>query len=354
MIKRLISLREHWWLQMGSVLVMLYLFIKYLDRIINRFSSIYVDPDQVLMMFAAQEFSKGRFHMPRFFGQNYGSMLESIIAVPLSFLSYESALSISTCLLWLLPFALMLRMFGSSLKTAMVILLWLLIMPVEYAFLGTMPRDFVSGIAVTSLAFIIFKKEKNWALFLIGFICLTGWSFNANAALLGGVITIFKIASKKDNWLKTSMLIGAGYGVGFIAHLTLQFYLSLHPEWIVHEAWPTSFDLNLISVALSKLDVMWAALTPFIYKKAWIYVVLFAGIITWSIIKNNKPVLWAALTLIFLLVASFAMPKVHDGYLSIFSPYERMFLALPVVVLFLILHLNLHKKWPVMILLLIG
>ena len=65
------------------------------------------DDDQALMWYGTVHFAHGHFPEPCFFGQNYGSMLESLLAVPLYYLKcpLNYALPLITLLLSLVPFA---------------------------------------------------------------------------------------------------------------------------------------------------------------------------------------------------------------------------------------------------------
>src|ERR1700744_3370283 len=42
----------------------------------------FIDNDQPIMWLGTEDFSKGIFHEPRFYGQSYNTMLEALLAVP--------------------------------------------------------------------------------------------------------------------------------------------------------------------------------------------------------------------------------------------------------------------------------
>ncbi|MBK6370200.1 MAG: hypothetical protein IPF64_10360 [Flavobacteriales bacterium] len=54
------------------------------DRMIlvHLFGSRYVSTDEAVQWHAAMDYSKGLFHGPFFYGQNYGPMLEALITAP--------------------------------------------------------------------------------------------------------------------------------------------------------------------------------------------------------------------------------------------------------------------------------
>ncbi len=339
------------WFERGVAIILFLLFANYLHKVFTEYSMVYVDPDQLLMMFGTQEFLAGRFHMPRFYGQDYGSMLESYLAVPFAGLSLEVALPIASTILLLMPFLLIVWKTSRSPRALTFMLVWLLILPVEYFFIGTIPRDFVSGLAITSIALLFISSRKRIGLVLFGFFCLAGWSFNQNAALLGATITIYHIFAVQHDRTKRFVWISVGYVIGLVGHVGLQTYLAAHPEWIVHHAWPIQFHFELIAKGLSNLDTYWGALTPFAYRKSFVLVIFLVSI---AVFTQNKAVRFATFGLILLTVLSFGVPKVHDGFISIFSPYERMFLALPVALFFLLIASEWHHRIPLIALLVIG
>ena len=353
-MERIFNLFKSEWTRRSALLILLILVLHYLLQVFEEFSSVWVDSDQLLMMFGTSEFLNGRFHQPRFFGQDYGSMLESFIAMPFAGLSLELALPIATCLLWLIPYVLIVRQVDNRLNSWLLLLVWVLILPVEYAFIGTMPRDFVSGIAVTSIALVFFNGHKPVSLFLFGLFCLLGWSTNQSAALFGATITILKVFRNQNETQYRIGWIASGYLAGLLIHLTVQHYIGLHPEWIVHRAWPLSFQFDLLGKALKGLDTHWAALTPFMYRKSWIYLLILALIIVQSLVVKNRGLSLAITGLVLIVGISMGMPKIHDGFRSIFSCYERMFMALPVSVFFLVVVAKWHRRIPTLAFLMVG
>ena len=78
----------------------------YRGAILFKYSFYYVDDDQALMWYGTVSFAHFDFHEPCFFGQSYGSMIESLLAVPFYFLHIplKVALPVSTLIFTTLPF----------------------------------------------------------------------------------------------------------------------------------------------------------------------------------------------------------------------------------------------------------
>ena len=64
-----------------SAVWLLVLLYRYLT--LQNFGFVYVDADQTVMWSGLLDYSSNTWHEPRFYGQNYNSMLESLLAVPL-------------------------------------------------------------------------------------------------------------------------------------------------------------------------------------------------------------------------------------------------------------------------------
>ena len=56
--------------------------ILYKLYILEKFGFKYTDSDQSIMWLGAKDYSNGIFHEPRFYGQDYNTMLESLFSVP--------------------------------------------------------------------------------------------------------------------------------------------------------------------------------------------------------------------------------------------------------------------------------
>ncbi len=51
-------------------------------NVLHEFGFQYPDSDQAIMWQGAVDFAQGIFHEPRFYGQDYNTMIESLFAVP--------------------------------------------------------------------------------------------------------------------------------------------------------------------------------------------------------------------------------------------------------------------------------
>ena len=156
-----------------SVLFVLVIVDRYF--ILEKFAWVYTDSDQSIMWAGLSDYSNGIFKEPRFYGQNYNTFLEAFLAVPLfeRGIRPNVALPLITSFLALLPFVI-LSLFTllkkSNLIMSLLILAMPLMLPVSYGMLTSMPRGFVTGIAIAGLAGVgAFYIRSNWWYFTMFF-----------------------------------------------------------------------------------------------------------------------------------------------------------------------------------------
>lgn len=317
-----------------STIALWLVFGLYFISLLVSFSFEYTDIDQVLMWYGAHEFREFDFHMPRFFGQNYGSMLEALVAVPLFFLPDHIALPLATTVLMLLPYILILRHFKFERKALIAVAFLLAVMPMEYLMIATMPRDFMTGLAITSLAIPFLRNERWWARMLIGLFCILGWSANNNSALFGAVISVYAVVRQSGIDWRSTWKIGLGYALGFGAHLLISSFGKNHPEYIVHIAWAFHYHWKQVWDGWTNFDRHFRWLTPVLHGQGWFVMLLFPALVGWFFYRGKRAQAWSGVALVVLILAVFGILKVHDGYDSVFLAHERMFLALPVCMAF--------------------
>jgi hypothetical protein len=315
-------------------------------KIFEKFSFVWTDMDQLKMWVGVNEIRDGNIHMLRYYGQDYGSMLEAWLATPFVWVDLATLLPIISYALLLTPYVILIVVGGNNnrLITALFTLSILASMPSEYIMIGSMPRDMVTGVAISSLAFLI--RGTRWRdLAIFAFFLVIGWSFNANAAIIVAVGLSWKSASLYNQGL-TRKVLGLLFGVSIalMCHRALDYYYTIHSELIVHHKWPIIFDINYLIEGLSNIDRHFSNISPYFHHKGSIYVGLIAVGVFYSIRQRRSEIAFGLATLVIILIVSLAVTKVHDASTSIFFSYERMFLALPVSLLFLFLKFRVEQR----------
>lgn len=315
--------------------------------ILNSFAFEFTDSDQTIMWLAAKDYSQGFFHEPRFYGQDYNTMLEALLAVPLLFagLPVFKALPIVTSCLTILPFILLslLSYFNRSKPAAVLILCIPLLLPPEFEMLTSISRGFVTGVAVASICAIpLFVNQSKTNLFFAGLAMVTGYSVNANSILFS--IPCFFLLFM-NNYDKRIFYIYSGIGItiGLCIHILVALFYIRHPNIIVH-SFESEFSFSYLWRGITHLDLFFNYLTPILKKQGWIILVLFALISFFLFRKKKYKEALTLIVIILIIILPFSASKIHDGTTSVFFHHARMYLSVPLLLALSISFLEIKRK----------
>ncbi|MFZ1687621.1 MAG: hypothetical protein WAU70_09380 [Flavobacteriales bacterium] len=316
--------------------------------ILHQFGYRFVDDDQAIMWNGGVEMAHGRFHEPCFYGQSYNTMLEGLVAVPLLWAGVgpDVALPVMTSVLTLFPFVLLCAALvrQRAYVPAAFMLAFPVALPPEYGMITSMPRGFVTGVFLSALAVLPLFSTRSIFLLLAPFFAILALFANPNAALgVAPPALLIMLRYRSDRRLYLLGMAGA-VPAAILYYLGHHFY-DVRPEYVVHSAWELSFSVR---------DIQWSnlrfldELSPFLWGKGWFVLILLILLgIALGLKRQWKPAI-ALVIGIALLVASFGLNKVHDGIPSVFMPWARMFLAVPVLLALFIAQLNVRPpQWAV-------
>jgi hypothetical protein len=315
--------------------------------VLSHFAFRHTDDDQVLMWYASSEFAHLRFHEPRFFGQNYGTMFEGLMAAPFVALGAPHAfvLPIVTSVLALTPFALL----AARARARAAYLTFLLCaalplaMPLRYHLISSLPRGFVTGAFFASLtvAFAL-GSDRPRGYLATGFLAVFSVSVLPNAVLL--VLPIALVSLFRQGRDRRFLLCaGLGASLAVLLHLAVQRFYSTHAAYrffsdnLARSIPEVSFNsaqllCELVNADRHFRDVMPAGLGgPF-----GMFVVLALPSLVLLLLKARTAAGATALSSLLVLL-SLGNPRVATGDESIFYPWSRHFLPLPVLFLLSVL-----------------
>ncbi|MBK8499120.1 MAG: hypothetical protein IPL52_09945 [Flavobacteriales bacterium] len=204
-----------------------------------------------------------------------------------------------------------------------------------------MPRGFVSGIFLASLAVLPLFSARGIFLLLSPFFAILALFANPNAALVllpAGVLILLRYYSDRRFYLYGA---AGALPAAILCYLAHRFY-DLRPHYQVHflPALEYKFD-----------DIHWDDLkymdevSPLLWGKgSFVFVILALMAVAFGVCRQWKPAI-AALSGIVLLVAAFGFNKVHDGMASVFFPWARMFLAVPFLIALLATQFKGRSPW---------
>ncbi len=322
-------LSSFWWLLLLGVIdrtIMLFIF-----------GFTYVGDDDGVIWTAAVDFGHGIFRWPYFYGQDYGPMLEALIAAPFvrTGLPPHLVMPIATSLLALLPywsFAIWHHRRGRPGAAALFALMPIML-PVEFGLMTTITRGFVTGIApLAALLWIMDVRSDNVRALFIGTTLSIAWFVNPNSLVFTVGFAGWYVCSDPKPVLR-GLFIGIGSIPGLLAHLSAQAYCAAHRDRIVNTIYDWRMEFHAVGIpeSLSMLDEHFAWLAPVIWPFGQLAGELLIVLLIAAIWKRAWPTvagLTLSTTLIFL---SFAFAKTHDGAHNVFFPLSRMFLALPLL-----------------------
>lgn len=348
-------------LQTALVLVIAGLLLFDRLRLAQLFLFKFSDEDQTLEWYAAHELLRGHIPEPCFYGQSFNSCLEGMLAAPLVavHVPYWIAVPTVTVLLGLFPFLLMAWIAWRHKRYGMAALALLvpLILPVRYAMIAGMPRGFVPGIAVAILpSLLLIPASRNLdageephlafghprlRFFLIGMLAIVALTLNANSSILLAGAAVYAVGTHWRNWrfwlfASLGWLIGAIYPLG--AYL---FYYVSHDDYRMHLRARTfgwtkeAFDSFFRDVTVPLGDFVPAGLP--VSATAWIVGGAFAAVVLWLVVRRRWIAAAAGLAAIGFTILTFAYERVHEAKPSVFYPFGRMYLALPVLLVWLVL-----------------
>ena len=311
-----------------------------IDRaiVIGGFGGRYVSSDDGVIWVAAMHYGQGIFHGPYYYGQNYGPMLEALIAAPFTRLGIPLwwLMPIVTTVLGLLPywsFALWHQKHGRTAAAACFAALPML-MPVEFSMMTTMSRGFITGLApLAFLPWILDIRNATMRTLLTGMVVAAAWYINPNSVIFSAAYLCWYVITQRP-WTKHMLLAASGLLPAVLAHWYSQEWCEAHPERASHYLDPRTllFEPVQFSAAVSYLDGHFRWLMPLLWPYGSLTVVLLAGMVLLSVRDGRADRTTSLLVALLLIAYSLGTWKTQDGEDWVFFPLSRMFLAMPLLI----------------------
>jgi hypothetical protein len=340
--------------QVVSVCFYLFIGIAVLTRVLMfaHLNMNYIDTDQPLMWLGATDYSNGIFHEPRYYGQNYNTFFEGLLAVPLIWLKVPVyyAVPAVTQFLFLFPFlftAIYLFMDKKKIH-ALLVLSVILCLPAGYDIMNSLSRGFVTGLFFNSFFILSICNPRNLKFLLLNTIlAVAGYFANPNSLIVTApFFTYFYLLNfQRKQYYFICLAAIIEYS---LLYLLLDRFYSIHPEYKVFTL-RVDFSLPFFLEKISTLDDVFAHITFFFERKS---VFLFSVLIVILIsIRKQKFALAAFGVFLLVVLVSLAARKNIDGYTWPFYSYSRMYLGIPLVVCLFLPLMNIKEKFlPIIIL----
>ena len=305
-----------------------------------------IDNDQVVMWSGAKHFAQGLFYVPRYYGQDYNTMMEGLFAVPFIKLGLPvyHAVPLATHLIFLTPFLFtaFYLFFKRKKERSLFVLSILLCMPVGYDIMNSIPRGFITGMFFSSLFVVSLHNLKNYRFILINtFLAYTGYLVNQNSILVSAPFLFYLfLENYKDKkyylYTITGVLLAVPIDYG------LNHFYKVHPNYILY-SFSNEYSFTYFKNAILNLGQRFAHISFFVEENSILILLVFAliGVLFY---KRDLKLFYSYLLFLFIIFCSFFSSKISDGIVWPFFSYSRMYLGIPILIYLWTTKLNLDFK----------
>lgn len=289
--------------------------------------------DLLVVWCGALDYARGIFHEPFFYGQDYGVMLEALLAAPFLGFGSHPVTAVAVCLGLLaiapyLAFAWHHAARGEILP-AMVHACMPLLLPVEHGLQITA----LNGLALLALVPVAaVQRTAAVHAFLLGLVLGFAVFVNPNAALPALPWMVDLIHRHHRQW-KTWAGLVLGTLPAVVCWAGARAFFMDHKDAVVNTIfdWRMHFKPHLIGEAFERPDLHFAWTGPLCGEHGSFVLLLMGGAIAILFMQRDRAAGWAMVSGMVLIITSFCFAKVHDGSGSIFFPLSRMFLGMPIL-----------------------
>lgn len=302
-------------------------------NLLQQFTFRFVDDDQSIMWYAAKEFAAGNFYEPCFYGQPYGTMFESMCAVPLIWcgVSYPVALTVMMSVITIFPYLLFswLLLRRENYVQSLLVLSVLLFLPVEFGMITAISRGILTGVFFAALGLVVLYKKFRMQFYAFGFFSVLGLFANPSCIILlvpAGVWLLTENFRNREFYVHS--FIGA-IPAGLLWIGAVWFY-KVHPEYVVHGNYTMNFSLKILKP--HEWDKFFGYVTPLFGLSGLLVFPLLIAIAVILIRQKQKQAGYALLAGVLVLLASLTSFKVHYGFPTVFLSWARMYTAVPLLI----------------------
>lgn len=318
----------------------------YRSFIIKDYACRYADEDQAIMWYGTALASSFKLAEPHFLGQAYGSMIESIVAVPF----YRMGIPLSACLplatfiLWISPFV-MLSL--ACLKRnrpifAYTCLLLSILCNWDYDILTAIPRSFIGGYLFAFIGILLLERKSKMAkalsavLMCIAFINTETTITVSALGVLHYVLWNGKQVKKDSSYFA----LGGILGLVMIYYCNIAFY-KVNPEYNLHGSNSFAISFEALKRNLGHLNSMLSSFSFVNIRNIPVFLIAAVLAVLILVIRLKK---WKNLLLILCAIGGsmsfLALPKTLDYVDSLLFSQSRMFLFIPYVMLSVVFYLS--------------
>jgi hypothetical protein len=312
----------------------LVLFILIKIFIFREFTTQIIDSDQPYMWLGAADYANGLFYEPRYYGQDYNTFMEALLAVPLVWLAVPVYYAVPAVTLFIAAFPILfiaICLFRLRLRLhATLVLAVAICLPVEYDLLTGLSRGFVTGIFFNGFLILSLLYPAN-AVYIVTSTLFTvlAWFVNPNSVIVSVPVMTYiflnNYGSKKYYILTFLCLLSY-----FPLHYFFDGYYIKHPQAVqndLHYRLTTDFFMTNIT----DLHRRFGHISFFLANNCWLLLLTLLAL-TVLLFRQNRKGFYSFLTLFAVLLFSFCSGKTQEGSSWVYMSFSRMYLGIPVII----------------------
>ena len=290
----------------------------------------YFDDDQALMWDATVTYAHLKFPEPYFWGQSYGYMLESLIAVPFYWMKIPLYIALPTAAiinsLMAYVFIAYILAKDNHIKTACIVIASFLLMSWRWDILVSVPRCFISGMSLAVISSIWMNRTKSVIKAgIYSFLCTIAFIMTNSALVIIAIGYLDFLLNVKREIKKVKTVLTGGIAGLLIYFLAKSFYV-INPEYNLHAAPTLALSKDVLFSNIIRFTVI---LSDFSFLNHGILIlVAFFMVILCSVIFQHWKIFILLCANMFLMFVMLSMKKTADySDNSVTFSQTRMFLC---------------------------
>ena len=218
-----------------------------------------IDEDQALMWYGTASFLSGGILEPHFLGQMYGSMIESIIAVPMYYLGLplQYALPLATLVLWSAPFIVCAYFAGLKNEVmACFILLLSLCFNYDYDIITNIPRSFLGGFIFSIIGVVALLEDclsVKYKMLICPILFSIAFIITDSTIATSCIGLLYFFVHHSSDFCAHKFLVGFEVGGLIILYCNRLFYI-LNPEYVIYVSAPF-FALTIDTIKTNLINI---------------------------------------------------------------------------------------------------
>lgn len=290
----------------------------------------WLDDDQALMWNATAAYAHFMIPEPYFWGQTYGVMMESFLAVPLYWLKVPLNIALPAATVFLAMaaylFVSLLLMKDCHPKTACAVMASFLLMSWQWDVLTSVPRCFISGLSAAVIGAVCLNTGKTGRSAMgYSFLCVLSVIMTNSAAVIVGMGYLYFILRIKEEYRRLPALVG-GTACGLLLYILFKNFYVINAEHNLHPAIGLELSIETLTANIERLPYVMA---DFIFiHKGWVVIFLLFLFLLYLVISKRWRVLLLLLSNIVLMFFLLSMKKTAEfSDDSVTFSQTRMFLC---------------------------